>query len=78
MTLRRCEPGIDELLADAVVRAMMRADRVEPEALRSLLSVAAARLGAGNEAAGVSRPQQRGGQDETLRSARRGVLPVTG
>jgi hypothetical protein len=35
---------IDDLMRDALIGAMMRADRVEPQALRGLLAEAAARL----------------------------------
>jgi hypothetical protein len=31
------EPGIDEMLADPIVRALMDADGVEPEGLASIL-----------------------------------------
>jgi hypothetical protein len=47
MTLGRDELGFDELLADGLIRALMRADHVEPEALRSLASAASERLSAG-------------------------------
>ena len=36
--------SIDDLLADPLIQAVMKADHVEPQALKSLLSDAAARL----------------------------------
>jgi len=55
MSLRR-RTTIDELLGDSLIQAVMRADRVEPQALKTLLVSAAARLAApsrdGTEAAG--------------------------
>ena len=44
MTLGRDDLELDDLLSDALVRAMMRADHVEPEALRSLANAASTRL----------------------------------
>jgi hypothetical protein len=41
--------SIDELLADSLVRAVMRADRVDPVALGSLLRSVAGRLETGIE-----------------------------
>ena len=46
MTLGRDDLRLDDLLSDALVRAVMRADHVEPEALRSLTNAASARLAA--------------------------------
>src|SRR5260370_42056322 len=46
---RRQGPTIDNLLADSLIRAVMRADHVEPEALKSLMDGAAARIAAGRE-----------------------------
>ena len=46
MSLRH-SPTIDELLGDSLVQAVMRADDVEPQALRILLADAAARIGRG-------------------------------
>ncbi len=46
MTRGRDNPNLDALMADPLVRAVMRADHVEPQALKSLLSDASARLGA--------------------------------
>ena len=37
------DPTIDELLADSLIQAVMRADHVEPQALKSLLKRAAGR-----------------------------------
>ena len=55
MTLGRDDFGLDELLADGLIRAMMRADHVEPETVRLLASAASARLAAGGEAAAKRR-----------------------
>ena len=46
MSLRH-SPTIDELLEDSLVLAVMRADDVEPQALRTLLAAAAVRVTAG-------------------------------
>jgi len=43
MSLRH-SPTIDELLGDSLVQAVMRADNVEPQALRTLLADAAFRV----------------------------------
>jgi hypothetical protein len=40
-------PTIDELLADSLIQTVMRADQVEPRALRALLNGAAGRIAAG-------------------------------
>jgi hypothetical protein len=45
MTLRQ-DPTLDELLGDPLILAAMRADRVDPRALRTLLGAAAGRLAA--------------------------------
>ena len=45
MSLRH-SPTIDELLGDSLVQAVMRADNVEPQALRTLLADAAFRVAA--------------------------------
>ena len=37
------DPTIDDLLADSLIQAVMRADHVEPQALKSLLKRAAGR-----------------------------------
>ncbi len=49
-------PTIDELLADSSIRTVMRADHVEPHALRSLLHGVAGRI---RGAAGPERASQR-------------------
>jgi len=38
-------PRIDDLLADSLIQAMMRADHVEPQALKTLLDGVASRIG---------------------------------
>ena len=40
-------PTLDDLLADSLIQAVMRADHVEPEALKALLNGAARRIAAG-------------------------------
>ena len=45
MTLRQ-DPTLDELLRDSLIRAVMRADRVDSRAQRTLLDDAARRLAA--------------------------------
>jgi hypothetical protein len=45
MSLRH-SPTVDDLMADSLIQAVMRADHVEPQALKSLLSSAALRIGA--------------------------------
>ena len=45
MSLRH-SPTIEELLGDSLVQAVMRADNVEPQALRTLLADTAFRLAA--------------------------------
>ena len=40
MSLRH-SPTVDDLMADSLIQAVMRADRVEPQALKSLLNSAA-------------------------------------
>ena len=42
----RHSPIIDELLGDSLVQAVMRADNVEPQALRTLLADTAVRVAA--------------------------------
>jgi hypothetical protein len=44
MTLGRDDLRLDDLLSDSLVRAVMRADHVEPEALRSLANAASSRI----------------------------------
>ena len=46
MSLRH-SPTVDDLMADLLIQAVMRADHVEPQALKSLLTSAALRIGAG-------------------------------
>jgi hypothetical protein len=46
MSLRH-SPTVDDLMADSLIQAVMRADRVEPQALKSLLNNAALRVDAG-------------------------------
>ena len=67
MSLRH-SPTIDELLGDSLVQAVMRADNVEPQALRTLLADAAFRLAAarveteiGERALGEAADRQAGG-----------------
>ncbi len=43
---KRHTPTVDELLGDSLVQAVMRADDVEPQALRTLLEGAAGRIAA--------------------------------
>jgi hypothetical protein len=43
---KRHTPTVDELLGDSLVQAVMRADNVEPQALRTLLAVVAGRIAA--------------------------------
>jgi hypothetical protein len=40
----RYAPMIDELLADRLIQAVMRADHVDPQSLRTLLDSAASRI----------------------------------
>lgn len=46
MTLWPENPGLDELLADSLVQAAMRADGVEPETLQSLMKTMARKVAA--------------------------------
>ena len=69
--LLRDTPTIDELLADSLVRAVMRADNVEPQALRTVLTDAANRvLGARLE----RKPRLRAGLFANPRIARRAIV----
>jgi hypothetical protein len=43
---KRHTPTVDELLGDSLVQAVMRADGVEPQALRTLLEITAGRMAA--------------------------------
>ena len=45
MTLRQ-DPTLEELLGDPLIQAAMRADHVDPAALRTLLGAAAGRVAA--------------------------------
>jgi len=38
MNWRFCEPGLNSLLSDPVIRAVMKADRVDPRQLEAELS----------------------------------------
>ena len=49
-------PTIDDLLADSLIQSVMRADHVEPQALRSLMQGVAGRVGAGSRGATLQRP----------------------
>ena len=53
---RRSEPTTEEILADPIVRALMLADKVDPEALEEMLRFVAARLrdGTGAPRAGAA------------------------
>ena len=46
---------IDELLADSLIQTLMRADQVEPQALRALLNGAASRITATRRARAAER-----------------------
>jgi hypothetical protein len=46
--MTQCDsPTIEQLLADSLIRAVMRADHVEPEALKSLMERTADRIALG-------------------------------
>lgn len=60
-------PTIDDLLADPLIQKVMYADHVEPQALRSLLTGTARRLGDSMRASSVQM-----GQDLGRRGALRG------
>jgi hypothetical protein len=64
-------PTIDDLLADPLIQKVMYADHVEPQALRSLLTGMARRLG---DSMGASSVQMR--QDFRQRGAFRGPLAL--
>lgn len=49
--LLRHAPTVDELLADGLIQAVMRADRVDPRALKTMLGGVASRIVARREAA---------------------------
>ncbi len=65
---QRPHPTFDDLIGDSLIRAVMRADRVEPEALRTLLAGAAARLDDGRRGRGAcaQRPGDRGARGNDL------------
>ncbi|RBP04080.1 hypothetical protein DFR50_14152 [Roseiarcus fermentans] len=46
---QRLTPTLDELLRDSLIQAVMRADNVEPQALRTLFSETAGRIAARRE-----------------------------
>jgi hypothetical protein len=46
---QRLSPTLDELLGDSLIQAVMRADNVEPQALRMLLAETAGRIEARRE-----------------------------
>ena len=80
-------PTIDELLADSLIQAVMRADQVEPQALRALLNGPASRISATRreraaERAGVlfvRSPSERPGREPGgARLATRRAPPVRG
>jgi hypothetical protein len=48
--------AIDELLADPLIQTVMRADQVEPQALRALLNGAASRITATRRERAAERP----------------------
>ena len=62
-------PTIDHLLADPLIQKVMRADRVEPLALRNLLDVTARRIAESRRAGAVQV-----GQDLGRRGSFRGPL----
>jgi hypothetical protein len=47
---------IDDLLADSLIQTVMRADHVEPQALKSLMQGVASRVGAGSRGLVSPRP----------------------
>ncbi len=46
---QRLTPTLDELLGDSLIQAVMRADNVEPQALRTLFAETAGRIAACRE-----------------------------
>ena len=64
-------PTIDDLLADPLIQKVMYADHVEPQALRTLLTGMARRLG---DSMGASSVQMR--QDLGRRGALRGPVAL--
>ena len=65
----RSAETIDDLLADSLIQKVMRADRVEPQALRTLLDGTARRIAESRRAAAVQV-----GQDLGRRGSFRGPL----
>jgi hypothetical protein len=65
----RNAPTIDDLLADPLIQRVMRADRVEPQALKSLLEGTARRIADSRHAGSVQV-----GQDLGRRGLFRGPL----
>jgi hypothetical protein len=53
-------PAIEDLLADPLIQSVMRADRVHPKELRTLLQGAANRIAAVRASGGGSRSMFRG------------------
>jgi hypothetical protein len=49
-------PTIDDLLADSLIQTVMRADHVEPQAVRSLMRGVASRIGAQSRGVAPQRP----------------------
>ena len=69
--LLRDSPTIDELLADSLVQAVMRADSVDPRALRTLLTDAADRVACARL---ERKPRLRTGLFANPRIARRAIV----
>jgi hypothetical protein len=65
----RSAETIDDLLADSLIQKVMRADRVEPQALKTLLDGTARRIAESRRAAAVQV-----GQDLGRRGSFRGPL----
>ncbi len=84
MTLGLENPELDELLADPVVQAAMRADGVEPQAVKSLMKTVgrriAARRGEFSYSAAPPRVAKAASpsRDELALPLVRGVLPFAG
>jgi hypothetical protein len=68
----RNAPTIDDLLADPLIQKVMRADHVEPQALRGLLNGTARRIADSRHAGSVQV-----GQDLGRRGFSRGPLLLT-
>jgi hypothetical protein len=56
----RSAQTVDDLLADSLIQKVMRADRVEPQALRTLLDGTARRIAESRRAAAVQVKQDLG------------------